>query len=55
MGNRNLKPVFFFRGLNDSHVRKVVSVKRELVGLQPGNFSGDHLKILNRSSSTGRS
>ena len=45
---------FFFRGLNDSNVRKVVSVKKELTGLQAENFSRDHLKILNRQSSTGR-
>jgi hypothetical protein len=55
MGNRNVKPGgFFFRGLNDSNVLKEVSVKKELTGLQAENFSRDHLKILNASSSTGR-
>ena len=33
----------------------MVSVKKEIAGLQTGDFSRNHLKFLNRSSSTGRS
>ena len=44
-----------FRGLNDSNVRKLDSVKKELAGLQIENFSRDHFKTLNRWSSTERS